>query len=238
MRPQDKVFPDGARKIEVDVRHVAHGIGGQEALQRKVVLQGVDMGKADEIADQQGHRRAAPPSRRVFLERERGVGQPLLYHHLPPQLDDVVVKQQKAGQAVFFHQAELFLQPGSYLCGDGAVAPHGGLKAQLFQVGVGRKPVRRRVVGEGVAHLRGQIEAAPFRNLHGVVQGLGAFFEEGFQRGLRAQVILRVGAALAVAFLQALAVLDGHQAVLQLVPFPDVVMDVAGGHDPYPQLPG
>ena len=32
MRPQDKLFADGARKIEVDVRHVAHGIGGEKTL--------------------------------------------------------------------------------------------------------------------------------------------------------------------------------------------------------------
>ena len=39
-------------------------------------------------------------------------------------------------------------------------------------------------------------------------------------------------------FLQTLAVLDGDQAVLQLVPFADMVMDIAGRGDFYPAFGG
>ena len=73
MGPQDQVFPDAAGKIEVDIRHIGHGIVGQKPFQRKLVFQRIDMRKTDQIADQQGHRRAAPSSRRIFLQRsERG----------------------------------------------------------------------------------------------------------------------------------------------------------------------
>ena len=55
--------------------------------------------------------------------------------------------------------------------------------------------------------------------------------KESFQFRHRPEVKLRIRPAFPVAFLQALAVLDGHQTILQLVPFTDVVVNVAGGCD-------
>ncbi len=65
-----------------------------------------------------------------------------------------------------------------------------------------------------------------------------AVAEKIFKLGNRAQVEFRVGAALAVRLFEALAVLDGHQAVLEAVPFTDVVVDVAGGGHAGAGLPG
>jgi len=49
---QNQVFPDAAREIEVDIRDVGHHIVRQETLKRQLVLQRVDVGKSDEIADE------------------------------------------------------------------------------------------------------------------------------------------------------------------------------------------
>jgi len=49
---QNQIFADTAREIKVDIRDVGHCIVRQETLQRQLVLQRVDVGKPDEVADE------------------------------------------------------------------------------------------------------------------------------------------------------------------------------------------
>ena len=120
MRAQDKVLADAAREIQVDVRHVGHGIGGEEALQRKVVFQRVDVREADEVADEQSHGGAAAPARRVFLQRQGRVAQALIYHHLPPSLMTSWYISRKPARLYFLIRAN---SSSSRFCTCGVTAP-------------------------------------------------------------------------------------------------------------------
>ena len=59
VHPLDQHLAQTAGEIEVDVRQAGHVLG-DEALQRQVPLERVDVADADQVADQQGHGGAAP----------------------------------------------------------------------------------------------------------------------------------------------------------------------------------
>ena len=106
--PEDQLFPDVPWEVEVDVRDALHGFV-QEAAQEEVRLDGIDVGEADQVADDRRHRRAPPASR-----RQAGVGPggaaPDLGGHIPGQLHDVPVDQEKTRQAVTVHQPEFLME--------------------------------------------------------------------------------------------------------------------------------
>ena len=109
------------------------------------------MADADEVSHQQGHRGAAPPTRRAFLQRGFRVGQSLLLHDSLGEEDDFAVEQQEPGQPVQFDEPELFPEPLRHLPGHRAVAPLDGLVAQPVQVAVGGVSLGHFGFRQGVA---------------------------------------------------------------------------------------
>ena len=160
VHPLDKLLTDVAGEVQVDVGHRAHVVA-DEALQGQVVLQGVDVGEADQVAHQHGHRRAPAPARRPLLQGDLPVAEPQVDHHVAGDLDYVVVDQEEAGQVVPADEAELLVQPLADAGRHGAVPPYHGPAAELLQVGLGGVAVGHRVVGEAVAQVPGEVEALP-----------------------------------------------------------------------------
>ena len=66
VHPFDQRLSQATGEVEVDVRQAGHVVG-EEALQGQVPPQRVDVADADEVAVQQGHRRAATAARRVLF---------------------------------------------------------------------------------------------------------------------------------------------------------------------------
>ena len=96
--------------------------------------------------------------------------------------------------------------------------------------------VGHEVVGKAVVEVAGEVEGATVGDAQGSGDGLRTAVEEGVHLGGRLEVELVVGAALAVSVFQRLALLDGHQAVLQAMTLRDMVVDVVGGNYSYTQL--
>ena len=102
---------------------------------------------------------------------------------------------------------------------------------QFLQIGILGQSVRRGIIGEAVTEVFGQVQRTAFCDFQGIGDSFGIGLKKRFQFRHRAEVKLGIRTALAVGFLQALAILDGDQTVLQLVTLTEMVMDVAGRGD-------
>ena len=224
---QDERFADVAGEVEVDVRH-----GGaffvEEAAEEEVVAQRVDVGEADEIADERADRGAASASRRQPGEAS-GRGAAHLRRLLARHLQQLPVDEEEAGEAALAHHAQLLAQAGVDLRRDAAVAFAGGLVADALQVGIDRLAFGHRVVGEGVAEVAREVEGAALGDADAVGEGLGPFGEERGHLVGRFQVVLGVLASKLVRGVERCAVADGDEHVLESMALAQVVVDVVGG---------
>ena len=105
------------------------------------------------------------------------------------------------------------------------------MEADLAQVGLLRLALRHRRVREAVVQVAREVELAAFGDALRVRDRLRHVAKERRHLGRRAQVELRVRAALAVRAVQAGAVLDRDEHVLQAVALLPVVVDVARRDD-------
>src|SRR5581483_2763616 len=67
----DQLLADVARKVEVDVRH-RRELAVEEAAEREVVRDRVDVREAGQVADERPDRRAAPAARRQDVAHRPG----------------------------------------------------------------------------------------------------------------------------------------------------------------------
>ncbi len=128
--PQDQLLPDVPREVQVDVRHRGHLLV-EEAAQEELVLEGIDVGQADEVADEGAHRRATASPRRQAGPSAGGVLPPNLLRHLTAEFQQVAVDEEETRETVLVHQRQFLLQAGLHLRRDAAVSLAGGLVAQL-----------------------------------------------------------------------------------------------------------
>ena len=77
VHPLYQLVPETPWKVEVDVGERGHVLG-YEAFQGEVPLQGVHVADADQVSDEQGHRRAAPASGGPLLHRRLGADHALV----------------------------------------------------------------------------------------------------------------------------------------------------------------
>ena len=167
VHPLDEFVAEGAGKIEVDVGQQA-GVLGDEPLQGQAPVQGVHVADADEVAHQKGHRRTPAPARRPLFQGNLRLDQAFLQHDFLGQQDYLPVEQQETGQAVALDQPELLVQSLPHLEGWRAVAPLGGLVAQLPQVAGGSIALGNGGIGQGVPQVIGQVEITPIGDSDGV----------------------------------------------------------------------
>ena len=116
-----------------------------------------------------------------------------LHQDLLGQKGDLAVEQQKSGQVEPLDQAELLGQATLHLCGNALVPPNGPLPAELFQVAQRRAARGHRRVGQAVAQVGAEVEAALLGHAQGVGHRLGALGEEALHLRGRLQVQMVVG---------------------------------------------
>ena len=100
----DQLLPDVARKVEVDVG------GGcelviEEAAEREVVRDRVDVREAGQVADDRADRAAAPTA--GWQEAAGRAGTAHLERALPGQLEHLPVEEEEAGEAELLDEGEL-----------------------------------------------------------------------------------------------------------------------------------
>jgi hypothetical protein len=141
-----------------------------------------------------------------------------------------VVHQKEARQFIFLNQPKLLIQPLAYLRSNRPITPYGGFVTKLCQIAFRRASIRYGVVWKGIVKVAGQIQGALLRYFQGVSKGFRTFTKKSPQFRLWSKIKLGVRPAFTVSLLQAFTVTDGYQAVLELVPFPDMIVDVACSH--------
>src|SRR3990172_3416424 len=237
---QDQLLADIAREVQVDIGHRGHLLV-QEAPQEEVVLDRVDVRQPDQVADDRADRGAATAAGR------RGAGAAAhLLRHLVSEPQYLAVDEEEAGQAVALHQRQLLLQPVAHLRGDATVAALRLVVAEPAQVGVRRLALRpfdsaqdrHGAVGEAVVQVAREVELASLGDSQRVGEGLRVLCEQLRHLLGRLQVVLGVLSAQAVGGVQGRAVPDGDKHILEPVPLPRVVVDVAGGDDADAQVRG
>ena len=224
----DRLLPDIAREVDVYVWRVSHLVV-YEAVEAEAVQEGIDVRQPDQVTHEHGDRRAAAAARGTLLQRDLGGPVAEVYHHLPGDLDHLVVDQEEARQLVFADQAELLVEPLPHFGRYRPVLAGRRRLADLLQVALGGMPVREvAVVGKAVPKIRFQVEVAALGYPEGVAQRLGKTAEVPRHLLRRPEVEVGVGPPLPVCLLQGLVVPDGDESVLEPMALGHVIVDVVG----------
>jgi hypothetical protein len=105
--PDDELLADVAREVEVDVRHGGQ-LAVQEAPERELVRDGIDVREPREVADDRPDRTSPPTSRRQ--EATGRVAPPHLVRALARDLEHLVVEQEEPGEPELLDELELALE--------------------------------------------------------------------------------------------------------------------------------
>ena len=108
----DELLADVAREVEVDVRH-RRELAVQEATERELVRDRVDVREAGEVADDGADR--APPAAARREEAPRRVRAAHLARALARDLEHLVVEEEEAGEPELVDQSRARLQAGARL---------------------------------------------------------------------------------------------------------------------------
>ena len=103
----DELLADVAREVEVDVRHGSE-LAVQEAPERELVRDGIDVREAGEVADDRADRASSPAAGRK--ECARRVGAAHLPRALARELEHLVVEEEEPGEPELVDERELALQ--------------------------------------------------------------------------------------------------------------------------------
>ena len=104
----DELLADVAREVEVDVRN-RRELAVEEAAEREVVRDRIDVREAGQVADERADRRAAPASRRQDVPHRAGAAH--LERDLARELEHLPVEEEEAGEAELVDELELLLEP-------------------------------------------------------------------------------------------------------------------------------
>ena len=221
----DQLLADVPREVEVDVGH-RDELVVEEAPEREVRLDRVDVGEAGEVADDRADARAPPPPRRQDVARR--VASAHLERAGAGQLEHLPVEQEEPGEAEPGDQRKLGLEAvvGALLVPVGVGVPVGERAlAEVAQLAVGRVgPVGE--VGVAVAELLGQVEGAAVGDLARPGGGVGWKPFGGLLRGEEHRFV--VAAPLALGAVERRPVADGDEDVLETAAAWMVSVDVAG----------
>ena len=209
----DDLLAVRGREIDVDVGRAGHLLV-EEALEKQVVLDGVDPRDAEHVGDDRVRGRTPALARDTMLAGKA--------HEVP-------VDEEELGQAGLLDHLELVLQAAGDGGGDRPVA-----LAQAFEAELVEKRERRLAHGHGIAGepdlAKVEVEVALLRDLPGGRQGFGVAFEERAQLRPALQVMLRVGEEVRPRLFEGGAVADGDEHVVQVPAGGHVVVDLVGRH--------
>ena len=203
----------------------------EEAPERELVRDRVDVREAGEVTDDRADRAATAPAGRQ--EAARRVAATYLQGALPCQLEHLPVEQEEPGETELVDERELGLQ---------AIARPGEQQSVAWRIAVGEGVVadRRELpdrglgtvgeVGVAVAELLGEVELQALRELDGAGCSGGVDAGEAFGGLCRGtQDALAIAAPLLLTAVERGAAADRHERVLEKRASRRVGMHVAGG---------
>src|SRR6266542_1855309 len=103
----DQLLPDVAREVEIDVRH-RRQLAVEEAAEREVVLDRVDVREAGQVADERADGRPASAAGRQYVPHRAGPAH--LEGDLARELEHFPVEQEETGEPELVDQHELLVQ--------------------------------------------------------------------------------------------------------------------------------
>jgi hypothetical protein len=224
----DELLADVAREVEVDVRH-RRELAVEEAAEREVVRDRVDVREAGQVADERTDGRAAPASRRQDVPHRAGPAH--LERDFARELEHLPVEEEEAGEAELVDQRELLLEPAAdtpLVAVEARVALDERALADAAELDDRRLgPVRE--VGVAVAELLRQVELEPLGELACAENGV-AIIGKAVEHFVRRQEDgLVVAASLLLAALERGAAADGDENVLERNAAAVVRVDVPRG---------
>ena len=202
----------------------------EEAAERELARDRVDVRKPRQVADDRADRAAAAAPGRQEAPRRAGAAH--LPRALPGQLEHLPVEQEEPREPELVDQRELLVEPRAsptlQQTVANSVAVVEAVPADLRQLGDGRVgPVRE--VRVAVAELLGQVEAEAVGELGASLRGARVERAEPLQHlRRRAQDRLPVAAPLTLAAVERGATADRDEHVLEREPARVVRMDVTG----------
>ena len=222
-----ELLADVAREVEVDVRH-RRELAVEEAAEREVVRDRVDVREARQVADERADRGAAAAAGRQDVPHRAGAAH--LERHLARELEHLPVEQEEAGETELVDQRELVLEPpadAALVAVEVAVALRERALADAAQLD-DRRLVPVREVRVAVAELLGQVELEALGQPGGLLDGF-SFVRKAVTHLLRRQEDgLVVAAPFPLAALERGAAADGDEHVLERSAAAVVCVDVTG----------
>ena len=160
----DQLLADVAREVEVDVRDGVE-LAVEEAAERELGADRVDVREAGQVADERADRRAAPAAGRQRVTRR--VAAAHLERAFARELEHVPVQEEEAGEPELVDQLQLLLEPRARLAAELVASRVALLEGAVADV---RELDDRRLgaVGEvrvAVAELLGEVEPQPLGEL-------------------------------------------------------------------------
>src|SRR5262249_27596736 len=223
----DQLLADVPREVEVDVGDRVQ-LAIEEAAERQLRADRIDMRETGQVADERADRRAAPTSRRERVPRR--IAPAHLQRAFARELEDVPVQEEEAGEAKLVDQLQLLVEPRLRLGAQpvpARIALVEGARADVREL----DDRRLRAVGEvgvAVAELLRQVEAQPLGELDGARNGGAVLREPLDDLPGREQDALVVAAPFGLTSVERAAVADGDEDVLQRRAPRMVRVDVAG----------
>ncbi len=207
----------------------------EKAVEVELVFDRIDVGEADEVADDRADRRAAATPDGALVRWQVLVAAVQLVCDLVDHLEDVPVDDEEAGEPVFLDEEEFaFEAVSSVITGERferAIFAGEGTLADAAEKAVQVGAIGHRVIGQTVGQVAGEVEGAAFGDGDRVRDGSGIAREaSGHGLGLFEKE-LRVGPSFAVRAIQREAMAHSDEHVVQAVPGAHVVVRVVGGDD-------
>ena len=225
--PDDQLLADVAREVEVDVGDRGE-LAVEEAAEREVGLDRVDVGKPGQVADDRADRAAAAAPGRERVAGRAGAAH--LGGDLAGELEHLPVQEEEPGELQLGDEGELLPQSCSRTIAivRPLVAVSERTLADVAELAVGGLEAVGEV-GIAVAELLGQVEAQAGGDLGRAEHGVAVLREAVDHLLGREQDGLVVAAPLLLAAVERGAAADRDERVLECATPLVVGVDVAGG---------
>ena len=209
-------------KIDVDIGH-AHALRVEEALEEQLILEGIDVGDAEEIADDAAGCRAAARADEDAVAF--GV------------VDKIPDDEEIGIVAHFVDDAELVVEPLCHLGAGSWIAAVDAFFTEAAQIGL-VVHARRRVEIRHIIVPEGEIEIAFFGDAHGFVEGGGVVGQHAQHFFVAFEIKLVAFKAHAILGIKGCRCLDAEHHILHGGVFSADIVVVVGGDEAHAELPG
>ncbi len=235
VHPRDQRRPHVAREVEVDVGQRRDALA-EEAADVELVVDGIDVREAGEVADDRRDRGAAPAPWRQ--QAARHVVAAHLPRHLPCELEHLVMQQEEPRQPEVADQRQLLVHPRGRSGPQTAARRVARVKAAVTHRGelaVGLAVFGSRVA---VAKIGGEVEDQRGGQALGLGHRVGVVLEARRHRRRRREHMRVVATSQRLGGVQRRVLADRHEHVLQPCARRLVGVDVARRDARHPEPSG